>query len=159
MIKTILITLSLIVNVKAISQDTLTPQVTLQKLKPGVYLKFNEFINNNPSITTPLKAIPNYRIKTTDSIEPTDIITTDSVMNGYCYQLSDLTIKHKKAFGFFDGKQFYIDTKQGIDLRKHQIFFPVDYIGRYMFIEMNSKKPITLLTLGLVSLLDQAIGK
>ena len=59
----------------------------------------------------------------------------------------DSTKAINRVIGFFDGEKFYVDVKKGIDLRRRQLFLPVDYIGRFSFIEFNTKKPIALLSL------------
>ena len=59
---------------KLFSQDTLTPLSTLQKIKPGLYQDYDEFINNSPSIKHPFKVLAEY-----------NDLTIDSTLKGYYY--------------------------------------------------------------------------
>jgi hypothetical protein len=135
------------------SQDTLTPLRTLQNLKRGIYFTYDEFAKNIPSISDSFTVIKDLKISTYEDG------TSDSTFNGYTFKFFDSTKKVKKVFGFFDGERFFIDPKRGIVLRTKKHFTPVDYIGKYPFIELNSKKPITLLTLGWGVLVDDIISK
>ena len=135
------------------SQDSLTPAKTLQNLNRGIYFTYDDFVKNIPSITDSFIVVKDYYINTNEG----SII--DSTFNGYTFKLLDSTKKAKKVFGFFDGERFFIDTKRGIVLRSQKYFTPVDYIGKYSFIELNSKKPVTLLSLGWGVLVDDIISK
>ena len=149
--KLILISIALMLGTNALSQDSSTPAATLQKLKQGIFADYDEFINNKPSITAPFKVVPIYVTRQFD--DP----VVDSLFRGYTYEFSDSVLKKIKAFGFFDGKQLYVSTKRGLSIRK-QGFYPVSYIGRFSFIHLNSKTPLTVMSLGLLGILDQAIS-
>ena len=115
-----------------VAQEIQTPASTLNKLKPGIYQFWEEFINNVPFIKQPFTVITNYHITE----------EKDSLVKNYNYKFLDSTIKHKKAFGFFDGKNIYVEdvlTRHVINIGHKQQFLKIDYIGRFPFMILNRK--------------------
>lgn len=138
----------------ALSQEIQTPASTLNKLKPGIYQFWEEFINNVPFIKDPFTVTTNYYITE----------EKDSVIKNYNYKFLDSTIKHKKAFGFFDGKNMYVEdilTRHFINIGNKQQFLKMNYIGRFPFIVINRKtvfiggEPITMVAGVIDALISQ----
>jgi hypothetical protein len=129
----------------AFSQDSLTPQKTLLNLKRGIYFTYDEFTKNTPSFTDSFIVVK-------------EEMNSDSTFDGYTLKLLDSTKKLKKVFGFFNGEHFFIDTKRGLVLRSKKYFNPVDYVGIFPFIEVNAKQPVSILSLGLATLVDDFIS-
>jgi len=160
----VFIAVSIIISsLSAFSQDTARSVV----LKFGIYESYDDVLKNSPSFTLPFQVFPSYKTIVKDRIIgdlPTgesirDTLSIDTVLMGYYYLLPKGAVEPKKVFGFYDGRQLYIDVKRGIDVRSRRLFVPLDYIGRYSFVVTDAKKPVTYFNLGVGALLDQALSK
>lgn len=145
-----------------------TPAETLQKLKPGIYKSWKEYISNSPSVTDSFLMIPNYRYTSrdsTDSIPNGAAITIkDTVLTGFHFKMVNTTStkKQKAVFGMFDGKNLYIRKfgLLGLDYEDgEQIFLKADYIGRYPFVLSKQRRKLNLLTVSLLAVADANIAK
>lgn len=113
-------------------QDTLTPLATRIKLKVGLYKNWDEFINNSPSMLNPFVVEPYYSQMDT---------TRDASLQIFKYRFTDSTVRNKRVFGFFDGKEMFISIEFNDDLFKElrQKFYKVDRIGKFPFLTVRNK--------------------
>ncbi|MFY7963682.1 MAG: hypothetical protein ACOVO1_02190 [Chitinophagaceae bacterium] len=121
-------------------------------LKRGIYFTYESFCKNQPNISDSFSIEKNYKTDLDDNIK------SDSSFKGYVLKLTDSTKKIKKVFGIYDGENLYIDIKRGLVIRFTKQYTPFDYIGKFPFIEISSKKPWTIWGLGIEAVIDDAIS-
>lgn len=138
---------------KTFSQDSTLIVQKPTNLKRGIYYTYESFCKNAPNISDSFSIEKDYSIYVDDNIK------SDSTFKGYILKLIDSTKKVKKVFGIYDGKDLFLDTKRGLVIRFTKHFTPVDYIGKFPFIEINGKKPWTILGAGLYAVFDEIISK
>ena len=103
------------------AQDSISIKNLLQ-MKVGVYKTQKNFFAKMPDIEKPLQTVINYiKDKKSDS----------SIAYGYSYKFIDSSKIDKKAFGFFDGQNMYIQTEKNI-------FFKCKGFGRYPYLYVRA---------------------